>query len=138
MGVSKNQGPKMAAPPAQVVATSNLAPEDLYSSGINREVFQPFIDSILDHCDPVRLTVARPDMGRSTLLKGLLIYLDLGPNMECMRSNDSPSSSRKGWWRGWGSPRLQMDWDSRISDFVLNGPQPVRYCSRNASWYGQP
>lgn len=38
-----------------VVATSNLAPEELYSSGINREVFQPFIDSILDHCDPVRL-----------------------------------------------------------------------------------
>lgn len=40
-----------------VVATSNLAPDELYSSGINREVFQPFIDVILKHCDPVRLTV---------------------------------------------------------------------------------
>lgn len=40
-----------------VVATSNLAPNELYSSGINREVFQPFIDSILKHCDPFRLTV---------------------------------------------------------------------------------
>ncbi|CAE7192237.1 Afg1l [Symbiodinium natans] len=40
-----------------VVATSNLAPEELYSSGINREVFQPFIDAMLDHCDPVRLVV---------------------------------------------------------------------------------
>lgn len=40
-----------------VVATSNLAPDELYSSGINREVFQPFIDAIMKHCDPVRLTV---------------------------------------------------------------------------------
>mmetsp|Transcript_103368 Transcript_103368/g.267361 ORF Transcript_103368/g.267361 Transcript_103368/m.267361 type:complete len:518 (-) Transcript_103368:116-1669(-) len=39
-----------------VVATSNLAPDQLYSSGINREVFQPFIDAVLRHCDPVRLT----------------------------------------------------------------------------------
>lgn len=38
-----------------VVTTSNLAPEDLYSAGINRELFQPFIDGILRHCDPVRL-----------------------------------------------------------------------------------
>lgn len=40
-----------------VVATSNLAPDELYSSGINREVFQPFIDAILNHCDPIRLRV---------------------------------------------------------------------------------
>jgi len=40
-----------------VVATSNLAPDKLYSSGINREVFQPFIDAVLRHCDPVCLTV---------------------------------------------------------------------------------
>jgi len=39
-----------------VVATSNLAPDQLYSSGINREVFQPFIDAVLRHCEPVRLT----------------------------------------------------------------------------------
>eukprot|EP00811_Abedinium_folium_P034713 NODE_7572_length_1567_cov_4.956250.p1 GENE.NODE_7572_length_1567_cov_4.956250~~NODE_7572_length_1567_cov_4.956250.p1 ORF type:complete len:403 (-),score=106.71 NODE_7572_length_1567_cov_4.956250:110-1318(-) len=38
-----------------VVTTSNLAPDDLYSAGINRELFQPFIDGILRHCDPVRL-----------------------------------------------------------------------------------
>lgn len=38
-----------------VVATSNLAPDKLYSSGINREVFQPFIDAVLQHCDAVHL-----------------------------------------------------------------------------------
>lgn len=40
---------------ATVVATSNLAPDKLYSSGINREVFQPFIDAVLENCDPVYL-----------------------------------------------------------------------------------
>jgi len=40
-----------------VVATSNLAPDALYSSGINREVFQPFIDAMMSNCDSVRLTV---------------------------------------------------------------------------------
>eukprot|EP00428_Durinskia_dybowskii_P056661 CAMPEP_0170327362 /NCGR_PEP_ID=MMETSP0116_2-20130129/64570_1 /TAXON_ID=400756 /ORGANISM="Durinskia baltica, Strain CSIRO CS-38" /LENGTH=524 /DNA_ID=CAMNT_0010580443 /DNA_START=25 /DNA_END=1596 /DNA_ORIENTATION=- len=40
-----------------VVATSNLAPDELYSSGINREVFQPFIDAMMAHCDPIRLSV---------------------------------------------------------------------------------
>jgi len=39
-----------------VVATSNLAPDKLYSSGINREVFQPFIDAVLRHCDAVELS----------------------------------------------------------------------------------
>merc|ERR1719401_2989975 len=42
-----------------VVATSNLAPDQLYSSGINREVFQPFIDAVLNHCDPVHLTAGQ-------------------------------------------------------------------------------
>merc|ERR1719401_2689567 len=42
-----------------VVATSNLAPDQLYSSGINREVFQPFIDAVLQHCDPVHLTAGQ-------------------------------------------------------------------------------
>lgn len=40
-----------------VVATSNLAPNELYSSGINREVFQPFIEAVLRHCDEIPLTV---------------------------------------------------------------------------------
>jgi len=34
-----------------VVATSNVAPDDLYASGINREVFLPFLDTLRDRCD---------------------------------------------------------------------------------------
>ncbi|CAE8730170.1 unnamed protein product, partial [Polarella glacialis] len=34
-----------------MVATSNVAPDDLYASGINREVFLPFLDALKDRCD---------------------------------------------------------------------------------------
>eukprot|EP00933_Yihiella_yeosuensis_P029953 TRINITY_DN23605_c0_g1_i1.p1 TRINITY_DN23605_c0_g1~~TRINITY_DN23605_c0_g1_i1.p1 ORF type:complete len:517 (-),score=80.59 TRINITY_DN23605_c0_g1_i1:320-1870(-) len=34
-----------------MVATSNVAPDDLYSSGINREVFLPFLNALRDRCD---------------------------------------------------------------------------------------
>jgi len=35
-----------------VVATSNLAPKELYTSGINREVFTPFLQQLEQHCEP--------------------------------------------------------------------------------------
>lgn len=34
-----------------MVATSNVAPDDLYASGINREVFLPFLDALREKCD---------------------------------------------------------------------------------------
>lgn len=34
-----------------MVATSNVAPDDLYASGINREVFLPFLDALKERCD---------------------------------------------------------------------------------------
>eukprot|EP00747_Dinoflagellata_sp_TGD_P207919 gnl/TRDRNA2_/TRDRNA2_81452_c0_seq1.p1 gnl/TRDRNA2_/TRDRNA2_81452_c0~~gnl/TRDRNA2_/TRDRNA2_81452_c0_seq1.p1 ORF type:complete len:561 (+),score=98.79 gnl/TRDRNA2_/TRDRNA2_81452_c0_seq1:30-1685(+) len=34
-----------------VVATSNVAPDDLYASGINREVFLPFLNALRERCD---------------------------------------------------------------------------------------
>lgn len=38
-----------------VVATSNRIPEDLYTNGINRELFTPFIDILRDNCDVLHL-----------------------------------------------------------------------------------
>jgi len=43
-----------------VVATSNVAPDDLYKGGLNRALFMPFIAQISDHMDVLRLD-ARTD-----------------------------------------------------------------------------
>jgi cell division protein ZapE len=43
-----------------VVATSNVAPDDLYKGGLNRSLFLPFIKQITDHMDVARLD-ARTD-----------------------------------------------------------------------------
>src|SRR6202051_25515 len=43
-----------------VVATSNVAPDDLYKGGLNRALFLPFIAQISDHMDLLRLD-ARDD-----------------------------------------------------------------------------
>lgn len=56
-----------------VVATSNVAPEDLYKGGLNRALFLPFIKHITDHMDVVRLD-ARTDF-RLEKLAGVKMWL---------------------------------------------------------------
>ena len=56
-----------------VVATSNVAPEDLYKGGLNRALFLPFIDQITDHMDVMRLD-ARTDF-RLEKLQGAKTWL---------------------------------------------------------------
>ncbi|NPU67837.1 cell division protein ZapE [Bradyrhizobium sp. 83012] len=56
-----------------VVATSNVAPEDLYKGGLNRALFLPFIKQIADHMDVVRLD-ARTDF-RLEKLAGVKMWL---------------------------------------------------------------
>jgi len=56
-----------------VVATSNVAPEDLYKGGLNRALFLPFIDQITDHMDVMRLD-ARTDF-RLEKLAGARMWL---------------------------------------------------------------
>jgi cell division protein ZapE len=56
-----------------VVATSNVAPEDLYKGGLNRALFLPFIAQISDHMDVLRLD-ARTDF-RLEKLAGVSMWL---------------------------------------------------------------
>jgi cell division protein ZapE len=56
-----------------VVATSNVAPEDLYKGGLNRALFLPFIAQISDHMDVLRLD-ARTDF-RLEKLVGVKMWL---------------------------------------------------------------
>jgi cell division protein ZapE len=55
-----------------VVATSNVAPEELYRDGLNRALFVPFIDMIKQHMDVVMLD-ARTDF-RMEKLGGLPVW----------------------------------------------------------------
>ncbi|MEH2490000.1 cell division protein ZapE [Bradyrhizobium sp. AZCC 2230] len=56
-----------------VVATSNVAPDDLYKGGLNRSLFLPFIKQITDHMDVRRLD-ARTDF-RLEKLQGVPMWL---------------------------------------------------------------
>jgi cell division protein ZapE len=56
-----------------VVATSNVAPEDLYKGGLNRALFLPFIAEISAHMDVIRLD-ARTDF-RLEKLAGVKMWL---------------------------------------------------------------
>jgi len=56
-----------------VVATSNVAPEDLYKGGLNRALFLPFIAQIEKHMDVMRLD-ARTDF-RLEKLTGVKMWL---------------------------------------------------------------
>jgi len=56
-----------------VVATSNVAPEDLYKGGLNRALFLPFIAQITNHMDVLRLD-ARTDF-RLEKLAGARMWL---------------------------------------------------------------
>jgi cell division protein ZapE len=56
-----------------VVATSNVAPDDLYKGGLNRALFLPFIAEICDHMDVLRLD-ARTDF-RLEKLVGVKMWL---------------------------------------------------------------
>src|SRR5262249_6302536 len=56
-----------------VVATSNVAPDDLYKGGLNRALFLPFIAQIEAHMDVMRLD-ARTDF-RLEKLTGVKMWL---------------------------------------------------------------
>jgi cell division protein ZapE len=88
-----------------VVATSNVAPEDLYKGGLNRALFLPFIAQISEHMDVLRLD-ARTDF-RLEKLAGVKMWLTNDPEAEFVLN------------RAWG--RMTGNAPCRPRDIAIKG-----------------
>ena len=64
-----------------VVATSNVAPDDLYKDGLNRALFLPFIALIKERLEVVELD-ARTDYRLEKLQRAPVYYTPLGPKAD--------------------------------------------------------
>ncbi len=64
-----------------VVATSNVAPHDLYKDGLNRALFLPFIALLKERLDIVELD-ARTDYRLEKLARAPVYYTPLGPKAD--------------------------------------------------------
>jgi cell division protein ZapE len=64
-----------------LVATSNVAPDDLYAGGLNRQLFLPSIDLLKRHVDVVRLD-ARTDFRLEKLALAPVYVTPLGPDAD--------------------------------------------------------
>jgi cell division protein ZapE len=95
-----------------VVATSNVAPEDLYKGGLNRALFLPFIKQIADHMDVHRLD-ARTDF-RLEKLAGVKMWL-VPPDV------NAEAVMNKAWARLTGNARC-MPREITIKGRVLHVP----------------
>lgn len=67
-----------------VVATSNRSPHDLYKDGLNRQLFTPFIDLLVERLDAIELVAAR-DYRLARLAGAPVYYQPLGRGADlCM------------------------------------------------------
>ena len=64
-----------------LVATSNVAPDDLYKDGLNRPLFLPFVETLKSRTSVVRLDAAE-DYRLASIGSGNLYVTPLGPDAE--------------------------------------------------------
>jgi cell division protein ZapE len=95
-----------------VVATSNVAPEDLYKGGLNRALFLPFIKQISEHMAVLRLD-ARTDF-RLEKLAGVKMWL-------VPADGAAAAALEKAWGRMTGNARCKPR-DISIKGRVLHVP----------------
>ncbi|GMO42958.1 cell division protein ZapE [Bradyrhizobium sp. TM233] len=95
-----------------VVATSNVAPDDLYKGGLNRSLFLPFIKQITDHMDVARLD-ARTDF-RLEKLQGVPMWLTPA-------DADADAALDRAWSRMSGSAKCRSR-DISIKGRILHVP----------------
>lgn len=95
-----------------VVATSNVAPDDLYKGGLNRSLFLPFIKQITDHMDVARLD-ARTDF-RLEKLQGVPMWLTPA-------DGDADAALDRAWKRMTGGAKCRSR-DISIKGRILHVP----------------
>src|SRR6202051_1601919 len=95
-----------------VVATSNVAPDDLYKGGLNRALFLPFIAQISDHMDVLRLD-ARTDF-RLEKLAGVKMWL-------VPADRDADAALDKAWVKMTGNAKCKSR-DISIKGRILHVP----------------
>src|SRR6202171_2197425 len=95
-----------------VVATSNVAPDDLYKGGLNRALFLPFIAQISDHMDVLQLD-ARTDF-RLEKLVGVKMWL-------VPADRDADAALDKAWVKMTGNAKCKPR-DISIKGRILHVP----------------
>ncbi|MBR0690748.1 AFG1 family ATPase [Bradyrhizobium manausense] len=95
-----------------VVATSNVAPDDLYKGGLNRALFLPFIKQINDHMDVSRLD-ARTDF-RLEKLQGVPMWLTPA-------DGDADAALNRAWAKMTGNAKCKSR-DISIKGRILHVP----------------
>ena len=104
-----------------VVATSNVAPDELYKGGLNRALFLPFIAQISDHMDVLRLD-ARTDF-RLEKLAGVKMWL-------VPADRAAAAALDKAWAKMTGNAPVQA------ARYLDQGPHPARAVLGATAWRG--
>src|SRR3954469_4736693 len=99
-----------------VVATSNVAPDDLYKGGLNRALFLPFIAEITGHMDVMRLD-ARTDFRLEKLV---------GVNMWLVPADDEADAALDQAWK-----KMTGNAPCRARDIAIKGRVLHVPCSAN-------
>jgi cell division protein ZapE len=104
-----------------LVATSNVAPDDLYLEGLNRPLFLPFIDLLKAHCDVFQLE-SRTDFRLEKISRAEAYLSPLGPKSD---------ATLKAVWK-----RLSDGHAADDTELIVKGRHfSPKHAAVNAAWF---